>query len=378
MLKNITTDLISKCKKKEITLSEYVILDNQQIKVKGELKDDCYQDGNFIGTFIFKELKFEASNEYNFKKKEIQYHKVIDGVDVNYGNFIVTEIKDNDTNKIVQVVAMDYGLKTQIKYKSSLNYSSGNITLLNVWNECCTLSNLESGITSFTNSDFIVDSNQFENSDVLVRDVMIAISQMACGFVKVMNDNKAYVMLQEETTDIIDEYVELEDFLQKETKNRYKKVVILDEVEDPHNVGSIIRTAVCAGYDGIILPKRRSSLINATVEKSSAGATNYIDIITVNSIQNAITTLKDNDFWIIASVIDAEDNYFDIDYTDMNFAIIMGNEKSGISRTNVKNSDFRVKLPIETDFDSLNVANAASVIIYESVRQKIQKDNKKK
>lgn len=211
MLKNITTDLISKCKKKEITLSEYVILDNQQIKVKGELKDDCYQDGNFIGTFIFKELKFEASNEYNFKKKEIQYHKVIDGVDVNYGNFIVTEIKDNDTNKIAQVVAMDYGLKTQIKYKSSLNYSSGNITLLNVWNECCTLSNLESGITSFTNSDFIVDSNQFENSDVLVRDVMIAISQMACGFVKVMNDNKAYIMLQEETTDIIDEYVELED-----------------------------------------------------------------------------------------------------------------------------------------------------------------------
>ena len=174
------------------------------------------------------------------------------------------------------------------------------------------------------------------------------------------------------------EYVELEDFLLKETKNRYKKVVILDEVEDPHNVGSIIRTAVCAGYDGIILPKRRSSLINATVEKSSAGATNHIDIITVNSIQNAITTLKDNDFWIIASVIDAEDNYFDIDYTDMNFAIIMGNEKSGISRTNVKNSDFRVKLPIETDFDSLNVANATSVIIYESVRQKIQKDNKKK
>ncbi len=174
------------------------------------------------------------------------------------------------------------------------------------------------------------------------------------------------------------EYVELEDFLQKETKNKYKRIVILDEVEDPHNVGSIIRTAVCAGYDGIVLPKRRSSLVNATVEKSSAGATNHIDIITVNSIQNAITTLKNNDFWIIASVIDAEDNYFDIDYTDMNFAIIMGNEKSGISRTNVKNSDFRVKLPIETDFDSLNVANAASVIIYESVRQKIQKDNKKK
>nr|MCR5261852.1 23S rRNA (guanosine(2251)-2'-O)-methyltransferase RlmB [Candidatus Gastranaerophilales bacterium] len=173
------------------------------------------------------------------------------------------------------------------------------------------------------------------------------------------------------------EYMELEDFLEKPTEKKYRKIVILDEVEDPHNVGSIIRTAVCAGYDAVLLPKRRNSLINATVEKSSAGAVNHIDIILVNSISNAITTLKDNNFWIIASVIDAEDNYFDIDYTDMNFAIIMGNEKSGISKTNVKNSDFWVKIPIEADFDSLNVANAASVIIYESVRQTINKDVKK-
>jgi 23S rRNA (guanosine2251-2'-O)-methyltransferase len=169
-------------------------------------------------------------------------------------------------------------------------------------------------------------------------------------------------------------YLELEDFLSKETEKEYRRVVILDEIEDPHNVGSIIRTAVCADYDAIIMPKRRNSLINATVEKASAGATNHIDIITVNSIQNAITTLKDRDFWIIASIIDATDNYFDIDYTDMNFALIMGNEKSGISKTNVKNSDFRVKIPIETDFNSLNVANAASIIMYESVKQKIQKD----
>ena len=170
------------------------------------------------------------------------------------------------------------------------------------------------------------------------------------------------------------EYMELEDFLAKETEKEYRKVVILDEVEDPHNVGSIIRTAVCAGYDAVIMPKRRGSMINATVEKSSAGAINHIDIITVNSISNAITTLKNNNFWIIASVIDADDNYFEIDYTDMNFALILGNEKSGISKTNVKNSDFWVRIPIEADFDSLNVANAASVIMYESVRQKIQKD----
>ena len=163
------------------------------------------------------------------------------------------------------------------------------------------------------------------------------------------------------------EYIELDDFLAKEKE--YKKVVILDGVEDPHNVGSIIRTCVCAGYDAIILPKHRASLINATVEKSSAGAVNHIDIICVNSIQNVITTLKNNNFWIIASVMSDADNYYDIDYTDMNFAIIMGGENSGISSTCVKKSDFRVRIPMYNDFNSLNVANAAAIIIYESIRQ---------
>ena len=83
------------------------------------------------------------------------------------------------------------------------------------------------------------------------------------------------------------QYVELEDFLNKEKK--YKKIVVLDGVEDPHNVGAIIRTCVCAGYDAVILPKHRASLINATVEKASAGAVNHIDIICVNSLQNAAT-----------------------------------------------------------------------------------------
>lgn len=167
------------------------------------------------------------------------------------------------------------------------------------------------------------------------------------------------------------EYTELDDFLAKEKKN--KKIVILDGVEDPHNVGSIIRTCVCAGYDAVVLPKHRASLINATVEKASAGSVNLIDIILVNSIQNTLTVLKDNDFWIIASVISEADNYYDIDYTDMNFALIMGGENSGISSTCVKNSDFRVRIPMYNNFNSLNVANAASVIIFESIRQTVTK-----
>ncbi len=166
-------------------------------------------------------------------------------------------------------------------------------------------------------------------------------------------------------------YVELEDFLERE-KN-YKKVIITDGVEDPHNMGSIIRSAVCAGFDAVIFPSRRNAVINATVEKSSAGAVNHIDLIMVNSLSSTIDRLKDNNFWIIATDIHAKDNYYDIDYCNMNFAIVMGSEKEGVSATILKNSDFRVKIPMLSEFDSLNVANAASIVIFESVKQTIQK-----
>jgi len=166
-------------------------------------------------------------------------------------------------------------------------------------------------------------------------------------------------------------YVELEDFIDKDKS--YKKVIITDGVEDPHNMGSIIRSAVCAGFDAVIFPSRRNAVINATVEKSSAGAVNHIDLIMVNSLSSTINRLKDNNFWIIATDIHAKDNYYDIDYCNMNFAIVMGSEKEGVSATILKNADFRVKIPMLSEFDSLNVANAASIVIFESVRQTIQK-----
>lgn len=171
------------------------------------------------------------------------------------------------------------------------------------------------------------------------------------------------------------EYLELEDFLAKNSEKKNKKIVILDGVEDPHNLGSIIRTAVCAGFDAVIVPSRRASIVNATVDKASAGAISLIDIIMVNSLPATIDRLKDNDFWIIASDATAKDNYYEIDYCDMNFAIVMGSEKSGISSSILKKSDFIIKIPMYNDFDSLNVANAASIVIYESIRQITQKSN---
>ena len=98
-------------------------------------------------------------------------------------------------------------------------------------------------------------------------------------------------------------------------------VVILDGVEDSHNVGAIIRSCVCAGVKGIILPSRRGVLINSTVEKTSAGAVNHISIIKVNSLVGAVQKLKENNYWVIASDHHAKDNYFDVDYKDMNFEI---------------------------------------------------------
>ena len=165
-------------------------------------------------------------------------------------------------------------------------------------------------------------------------------------------------------------YKDLNEFIEHAPKNA--KVVVLDGVEDPHNVGSIIRTAVCAGFDAVILPQRRSALINSTVEKSSAGAINHIDIIIVNSLSGAIESLKKNNYWVIATEAKGKDNYYEVDYTNSNIVIVMGSEKTGISKTILNQADYKVKIPMLMNFDSLNVANAASIIIYEAVKQNIQ------
>ena len=163
-------------------------------------------------------------------------------------------------------------------------------------------------------------------------------------------------------------YVDLEDFIEQ-NQAKHASVVILDGVEDSHNVGAIIRSCVCAGVDGIILPSRRGVLINSTVEKTSAGAINHISIIKVNSLVNTVQRLKENNWWVIASDHHAKDNYYDIDYTDMNFALIMGAEHAGISKSLLKLSDFVIKIPMLTNFNSLNVSNAAAIILFERCRQ---------
>ncbi|MBO5385760.1 23S rRNA (guanosine(2251)-2'-O)-methyltransferase RlmB [bacterium] len=166
-------------------------------------------------------------------------------------------------------------------------------------------------------------------------------------------------------------YADLDEFLEKNHEN--SSIVILDGIEDPHNFGAIIRTCVCAGVDGIIIPSRRNVQVNSIVEKTSAGAINHIPIIKVNSLTNAVQQLKESNWWVIATDAHAKDNYFDINYNDMNFALIMGAEHAGVSKSLLKMSDFTVKIPMLKDFNSLNVSTAMSAIIFESVRQKLTK-----
>lgn len=169
------------------------------------------------------------------------------------------------------------------------------------------------------------------------------------------------------------EYTDFDEFIERSHTN--ESVVILDGIEDAHNFGAIVRTCACAGVSAIIIPSRRNVQVNSTVEKSSAGAINHIPIIKVNSLVNAIQKMKNSDWWVVAADASGTDNYYDIDYTDMNFALVMGAEHAGVSKSILKMSDFVVKIPMLRNFNSLNVSNAMSIIIFESVRQKLKKIN---
>ena len=171
-------------------------------------------------------------------------------------------------------------------------------------------------------------------------------------------------------------YTDFDEFLNQPHEN--SSLVILDGIEDSHNLGAIIRTCVCAGVDGIIIPSRRNVQVNSIVEKTSAGAINHIPVIKVNSLTNVVQKLKENNWWVIATDASAKDNYYNINYNDMNFAIIMGAEHAGVSKSLLKASDYIVKIPMENDFNSLNVSNALYAIIFETVRQKLTKGQKQK
>lgn len=158
-------------------------------------------------------------------------------------------------------------------------------------------------------------------------------------------------------------YCELEDFIDEENS----KVVILDHLEDPHNLGAIIRTCEAAGINGIILPKDRSVSVNSTVMKTSAGALENVKIAMVTNLNQTIKKLKDNGFWIVGTDMENSVDYREIDYSGK-IALVIGSEGFGMSESIRKSCDFIARIPMNGKINSLNASVAAGIMIYEVIR----------
>ena len=157
----------------------------------------------------------------------------------------------------------------------------------------------------------------------------------------------------------LDEFINIEDSI----------IVILDHLEDTHNLGAIIRTCEAAGIDGIIIPKDRSVSVNSTVMKTSAGAIENVKIAMVTNLNQAIEVLKKNGFWIVGTAMVSDTDYRDIDYSGK-IAIVIGNEGKGMSKSITDSCDYVAKIPMYGKINSLNASVAAGIMIYEVVRSK--------
>ena len=165
-------------------------------------------------------------------------------------------------------------------------------------------------------------------------------------------------------------YVDVDEILfEAKTRQEDCFVVILDGIEDVHNLGSIIRTAETAGVHGIIIPKRGSASVNATVEKVSAGAVEHMKIARVNNLNETIRYLKDKGLWICGTDMDTNTYYYDQDLTGP-LAIVIGSEGFGMSRLVKENCDFLVKIPMKGKITSLNASVSAGIVMYEAVKQR--------
>ena len=166
-------------------------------------------------------------------------------------------------------------------------------------------------------------------------------------------------------------YCELEDILDvAKERNEDPFVLILDGIEDPHNLGAIIRTAETAGIHGVIIPKRRTAQVNSTVAKVSAGATTYVKVARVNNTVDAIRKLKDAGLWVIGTDGDAETMYYNQDLKGP-LAIIIGSEGFGMGKLVKENADILIKIPMKGEITSLNASVSAGIVIYEAVRQRM-------
>lgn len=165
-------------------------------------------------------------------------------------------------------------------------------------------------------------------------------------------------------------YAEVEDILAAaQAKNETPFILLLDEIEDPHNLGSILRTAECTGVHGVIIPKRRAAGLTATVLKTSAGAAEHVPVARVTNLAQTIDRLKEAGVWVAGTDVSAKQDVYKTKF-DMPLAIVIGNESKGMGRLIKEKCDFLVKLPMLGQLNSLNASVAAGVLMYEVVRQR--------
>ena len=167
------------------------------------------------------------------------------------------------------------------------------------------------------------------------------------------------------------EYATLDDILaEAAARGQQPLIVICDELSDPHNLGAILRSAECAGAHGVVIPKRRSVGLTATVAKASAGAMEYMKVARVTNINAAIAELKEKGVWIFGTAAEGSVPMYRADLTGP-AAIVIGNEGDGMSQLVRKNCDMLVHIPMAGRISSLNASAAASILLYEAVRQRL-------
>lgn len=166
------------------------------------------------------------------------------------------------------------------------------------------------------------------------------------------------------------DYTPLDELLEAaRARSRAPFLLLLDELEDPHNLGAILRTADAVGVDGVLIPRRRSCPLSATVAKTSAGAVEYVPVARIGNIAQTIKALKEEGFWIIGADMDGTVDFFDADLTGAT-VLVVGSEGRGISRIVRENCDILVRIPMLGKINSLNVSVAGAVLMYESLRQR--------
>ena len=167
------------------------------------------------------------------------------------------------------------------------------------------------------------------------------------------------------------DYYTIDDILEEAaSRGENALIVICDELSDPHNLGAIMRSAECAGAHGVIIPKRRSVGLTATVAKASAGAVEYMKVARVTNINNAINELKEKGVWVFGTAAEGSVPMYKADLTGP-AAIVIGNEGDGMSPLVRKNCDMLVHIPMKGRISSLNASAAASILLYEAVRQRL-------